>query len=168
MTDRAPARRRPIGFEELRFDAAQCRVELADIEQLLATRPELSGREDILPFFRAHRHLAAFLGSYNPNLITIDRLAFELSLFGDFTADVVVGDWARKSFCFIEFENGRANSIFAQCGRRTSEWARRFERGFSQIVDWFWKLDDLSNTATFERLFGAGTITFMALYSSFR
>ncbi|CAA9571750.1 MAG: hypothetical protein AVDCRST_MAG88-2402 [uncultured Thermomicrobiales bacterium] len=129
-------------YEEFRFDPERCRLELEEFERLLMERPELSERADILPFFRTRRHLAALLGSYNPNANVYDRLAIELSLFGEFTADVSAGDSSKNAFCLIEFEDGKPNSIFTLRGRRAREWASRFERGFSQIVDWLWKLDD--------------------------
>jgi len=150
-------------LEAIDFDDAQCLVEIDEFAQLLAANAELSEREHILPFFQARRHLSALLGSANPYLFTADRIAYEMSLIGEFTADVVVGDWHRKTFCFTEFEDGMPNSIFVKRGRQSREWAGRFDHGFSQIVDWLWKLEDLKNTATFERQFGAGRITYMAM-----
>jgi hypothetical protein len=35
---------------------------------------------------------------------------------------------------------------------------RRFEHGFSQLVDWFYALDDLKKTSNFARHFGHGHI----------
>jgi hypothetical protein len=145
-------------FEPIRLDREQCQDELAAFAQLLAASGSLSERRDLLPFFRSHRQLAALLGTRNPNLIVPDRVAIELPLFGDFVVDVAVGDWERKAFCFIEFEDGTPESIFVRRGRSAREWSPRFEHGFGQIVDWVWKLDDLKNTTTFERQFGAGTI----------
>ncbi len=151
------------GFENLIFDAVQCLAELNEFAQLLASMPELSEREHVLPFFQTRRHLSALLGSYSPDIMMFDRLAYEMSLFGEFTADVVVGDWHRKTFNLIEFEDGMSNSIFVKRGRQSREWAGRFDHGFSQIIDWLWKLEDLKNTATLERQFGAGRITYMTM-----
>lgn len=137
-----------------RFDIRACQADLLAFEQLLATKAELTERRDILPFFHAHPHLAVLLGSYHPNSITPDRLGLEMPLFGAFQADVVVGNWSRYAYCFVELEDGQANSIFVHRGRQSSTWASRFERGFSQIVDWLWLLDDQRQTAAFENLFG--------------
>lgn len=145
-------------IQDLRFDAIRCDTELTDLETLLAKEPELSERGDILPFFRQRPHLSALLGSYGRNLTNYDRLAFELTLVSEFIADVAVGDEAEQSFCFIEFEDGRPSSIFRRTSRRAREWSPRFDHGASQIIDWFWKLDDLKGTATFARLFGSRTI----------
>ena len=138
-----------------RFDPHVCRADLAAFELLLAAKAELGEREDVLPFFRAHPHLAALLGTFHPNLHTFDRLGLEVPLFGMFQADAIVGDWEGHAFCLVEFEDARPNSVFARRGRQTSEWAACIERGFSQIVDWLWLLDDQRQTAAFEALFGA-------------
>ncbi len=146
------------GFVAMTFDPVQGRLDLDAFEQLLFQNAELSEREDILPFFRAHPHLALLLGTYNSNIITADRLAFELSLFGQFTADVVVGDWHRKRYCLVECEDGKSNSIFVRRGRQTTNWSARFNAGYNQIIDWFWMLEATKNTELFERQFGKRTI----------
>lgn len=146
-----------------RFDPYACQDELAAFERLLAGHEALGEREDILPFFRSHLHLAAFLSSYHPNLITSNRLGLEVPLFGQFQADAIVGDRTRHAFCLVEFEDGRANSVFVRRGRQTSDWASRLEHGFSQIVDWLWLLDDQRQTDTFEGHFGARQIDVFTL-----
>ena len=146
-----------------RFDLRACQDGLDAFERLLAGSAELGEREVVLPFFRAHPHLAAFVGSYHPNLITADRLGLEVPLFGMFQADAVIGDWTRHAFCLVEFEDARVASVFARRSRQTSEWASRFEHGFSQIVDWLWLLDDQRRTDAFEAFFGARHIDLFAL-----
>ncbi len=150
-------------FEPVRFDPMRCAEDLDDLARLLDERPTLAERRDILPFFRARRQLSAVLGSYHPDLVTYDRLAFELRLFGAFTTDIVVGDWEKKAFCFVEFEDARPDSVFVRGHRETSEWARRFEHGFGQIVDWFWKLDDLRGITSLAEMFGAPVIDAAAI-----
>jgi hypothetical protein len=52
------------------------------------------------------------------------------------------GEWGRGEYCFIEFEDARAESVFEKQGTKaTREWARRFDHGYSQIIDWAHKLD---------------------------
>lgn len=145
-------------FEPVHFDPVRCAAELDDLARLLSERSTLAERRDILPFFRSRRQLSALLGTYHSGLATYDRLACELRLFGAFTIDVVVGDWAKKAFCFVEFEDARSDSIFVRGRRGTSEWSPRFEHGFGQIVDWFWKLDDLRGTTSLTEVFGAPAI----------
>ncbi len=82
-------------------------------------------------------------------------------LFGDFCCDLVVGDFARHAYCFIEFEDAGPTSLFIKRGKKaTREWSPRFERGFSQIVDWFHKLDDMRRSDDLVTRFGSRTITF--------
>lgn len=147
------------GFTALTFDPAHCRADIDAFERLLIENPELSEREQILPFFRAHPHLCLLMGAYNSSIVVADRLACELSLFGQFTADVVVGDWRRKRYCLIEFEDGKRNSMFVRrAGRQTTDWTSRFLVGYSQVADWFWLLDTMRDTEPFERQFGKRAI----------
>lgn len=151
-------------LEPVSFSADQCRTELAELHALLAAHPDLKETQDILPFFRARRHLSVFLGSREPDLVSFDRIAFEFDLFGDFACDLVVGDSVTKTYGFIEFEDAGPTSVFVQRGAKaTPEWSPRFERGFSQIVDWFYKLDDMEKTDEFEARFGARSIAFFGL-----
>ncbi len=138
MPGRAPAG----GPAPWSFDRAACHADLDALEELLTSKAELSERRDVLRFFTEHPHLSAFLGSYHPNATAYDRLGVEVELFGQFTADVIAGDKTSQAYALLEFEDGRANSMFVRRGRQTSEWAQRFEHAFGQIIDWLWLLDD--------------------------
>ena len=150
MLDRAPTGR-PAPWQ---FDPTACASDLDAFARLLASKPKLAEKADILPFFREHPHLAAFLGTYAYTANTVDRLAVEVGLFGQFVVDIVAGNQARKSYCLIECEDGFADSIFRNRGRHTTTWAPRFEQGLSQIVDWMWLLADQEHSLAFEELFG--------------
>ncbi len=70
----------------------------------------------------------------------------------------------RKTFCPIELEDARSNSIFTKIeGKATREWNHRFEHGFSQLVDWFFALDDHKNSANFTKQFDYGHIPFYGI-----
>ena len=150
MPDRAPTGR-PAPW---RLDPVACTADLDALARLLAATPDLAEKADILPFFRAHPHLAAFLGTYAYTANTVDRLAVEVGLFGQFVVDIVAGNQAKKAYCLIECEDGFADSIFRNRRRHTSTWAPRFEQGLSQIVDWMWLLADQEHSLAFEELFG--------------
>lgn len=151
-------------FEKLQFDVEQCRREAEELRMFLATNTTLKERQDILPFFKQRKHLSAFLGSYHPGVVRRDLLAHELSLFGDFSCDLAVGDSKNKAYLFIEFEDAAPDSLFVQkAGKATPEWSSRFEHGFSQFVDWFFKLHEQGNTVGFEELFGARSIQHLGL-----
>ena len=151
-------------FIELEFDLALCKKELCEFKALLDSKSTLGERSVILPFFRKKYHLSAFVGSYFPYLSSFDRLAFEYSLFGDFACDLVIGDFAKGCYCFVEFEDASSTSIFKSSGvRSTSEWSPRFEHGFSQIVDWFCALDDMRSTSGFADRFGRRDILYYGM-----
>ncbi len=143
-------------FSQFQFNPRICLNQVADLQQLLQSRSYLSERDDILPFFRERQHLSAFLAIYMPKIIRRNRIAFEFDIFGDFRSDLVVGDSVTQSYFFVEFEEAGPESIFlSNSNRSTPEWSPRFERGFSQIIDWFCKLDEMEKTDSFEDKFGS-------------
>ena len=141
-------------FLTLDFNLQECKAELAQFKLLLDSKHDLSEKGDILPLFNDCKHLSAFLGSYSPYVANYDRLAYEYQLFGDFACDLVVGDSRTGWYCFIEFENANTKSIFEQKSNKYApEWSTRFEHGFSQLVDWFWKLEAMKDSVDFETRF---------------
>lgn len=146
------------------FDAAQCRKGLDALRKLLATKKELTESKDIQPLFKKFPQLAAFLGTRVPGLLDADRLAFEFGVFGDFTADLVIGNSERKVFCAVEFEDARPTSALRKVqGRAQKEWGPRLEHGFGQLVDWFFTFDDHKNSAAITQLFGEGHVEFSGM-----
>jgi hypothetical protein len=148
-------------FTEISLDPAQCKREIWELAELLKSKPTLAERGEIQPFFKSHQQLAAFIGTYVPDIGPARRLAFELPIFGDFVADIVVGNKERGAYCLIELEDASTDSVFVPViGKATKEWGKRFEHGFSQLLDWFHGLDDLRSTKKFTELFGHGHIKF--------
>ena len=90
-----------------------------------------------------------------PYIARFDRIAYEYDIFGDFKADLVVGDSESGWYAFIEFESASQASIFqTKRNKTTPDWSSRFEHGFIQVVDWFWKLSSLEYTREFVSRFG--------------
>lgn len=148
----------------LAFDIAKCQAELAELQALLAKNAQLSESKQILPFFRTRHHLSAFIASSFSKIDCYDRIAHEFDIFGDFTADLVVGDSNAKRFVFIEFEDAKPESIFtSKQGRSTPDWSFRVEHGISQILDWFWKLSEEKGSTEFITRFGAPSIRIFGL-----
>ena len=81
-------------FKSVTPSKSQAKNELKEFKALLndPTKPELSERDDILPFFAAHERLIALMGTYNPYIERFDRIATEFDIFGDHTSDVAIGD----------------------------------------------------------------------------
>lgn len=140
-------------LEPIAFSYEQCLDEAREFQTFLGSHTSLKERDEILPFFKVRKHLSAFMGVYSSHIYEFNCVAHEYPLFGDFTCDLVTGDWNRKAYIFVEFENAEPNSIFIKKSRNVPEWAPRFEHGFSQIVDWFYKLDTQRHTPDFEERF---------------
>jgi len=150
------------GLDSFDIDIKQCWVELKEFENLLRDNKELNERRDILPFFKGRPNLSACIGWYAPDNLC-NQIKHEFTLSGEFRADLVVGDSVNNIYCFIEFEDATEDSIFVNKGRSTSEWAPRFKDGFSQIIDWFWRIDDYKNTAQFRSIFGTENIEYQGI-----
>jgi hypothetical protein len=146
-----------------RFSISACRQELDSFQQLLDSKQELIEKEDILPFFRQRPHLSLLFATFNPQAAHYDRLAVEFDIFGDFRADLVAADSLRHAYTLVEFEDASAASIFCRVSRHTSKWGDRFERAFSQVIDWFYSLDDLRTSRKFEDRFGSRESTFVGV-----
>jgi len=150
-------------FDKHTFSAAECKKELQEFKALLAANSDLEERRDILPFFRQRRHLSSFIATYVNDIISADRLAFEFELFSDFACDLAIGDSARHEYLLVEFEDAKKNSLFVPNDKYAPDWSSRLEHGFSQVIDWFWKLEDLKRTDDYEYKFGAKEATFYGL-----
>lgn len=150
-------------FQTVAFDAATCRIELEEFGELLKS-PDLSERNDVLPFFRLRDQLCALTGSYLPDIGSEPLIAREFGLLNDYRADLFVGNREIEEYLAVEFEDGAADSVFRNvAGRNTKEWSPRFEHGYSQLIDWFATLDDYKKTDKFRREFGTGHVRFMGL-----
>ncbi len=146
-------------LEPFSFRTHECRRELDELAEHLDRHSILNERRDVLPFFRDRKHLSAFLGSYVTYFSRFDRIAFEYDVFGDFKADLVIGDSESKRYLFVEFEDANPSSIFdKKAGKATPEWSSRFDKGFNQLVDWFWKLSDMRQTRDFSNRFGSNVV----------
>ncbi|WP_221065467.1 Shedu immune nuclease family protein [Methylomagnum ishizawai] len=147
-----------------RFDAAKCRTEWQDFIQLLASKPKLSETGDILPFFKQCPDLSLLICKYFPKAKNPDVLAHEYEIYGDFVADLVVGDSAAHQYLLVEFEDATPDSIFKYKGKKsTPDWSPRIECAYSQLVDWLWKLEDMRSTNDFFCEFGSHRARFQGL-----
>jgi hypothetical protein len=97
-------------------------------------------------------------------MASADRVAREFELFGDFRCDLAVGDSEGGVYCFVEFEGAGPESIFRRQGEKaTREWSPRFEHGYSQFIDWFYKLRDREKADEYEARFGKRAIDYEGL-----
>jgi hypothetical protein len=150
-------------FKEIKFDLSAAATQLDAFESLLKSKAWLAESADLLPFFKANDQFVASLGLLFSVIGVPDRIAAEYDLWGDFRADVVIGDSRRAAYVVIELENAEEDSIFRKVGTKaTREWSPRFEHGYSQILDWLHQLDTQRQTAQMEGRFGVREPVFTA------
>jgi hypothetical protein len=140
-----------------RLDPAALATELDDLDALLGSGAKLRERAEIAPFFKARPNLCAALSLMNAAVEAPNRIAHELDLFGDFACDVASGDSEANAYTLVEFEDAREHSVFSrpEPGKTMRRWSPRFEHGFSQLVDWAWRIStEGSSSDAFRRIFG--------------
>jgi hypothetical protein len=119
------------------FDANNCRKEWNEFVQLLAQNQTLSEQKHILPFFKQRRDLSIFISEFFPKIKKPDVFAHAYEIYGDFIADLVIGDSITHHYLLVEFEDGKPESIFVKKRTKsTPDWSPRIEAAFSQLVDW--------------------------------
>ena len=139
---------------------------LNELEKLLFSEPHLKERAHILPFFQGRPHLCAALGLANNAVELPDRWARELNLYGDFVCDVVAGDSEANAYTLIEVEDALEFSIFTKLpeDKTMKRWSPRFEHGFSQLVDWAWRISEEGmSSAAFRRIIADNNPSFHLL-----
>ncbi|HEV3343597.1 MAG TPA: Shedu anti-phage system protein SduA domain-containing protein, partial [Pirellulales bacterium] len=136
-------------LEPVTFDPPTFRQELNEFDTLLKSNSDLKEREDIVPFFKTRKHLTAYIGTLYLRVAVATEVCFEFDISGNFAADVLLGSRAANQFCIVEFEPGEEDAIFKKQNRKNPEWSARFEHAFSQIVDWFWALEDQRGSQDF-------------------
>lgn len=141
-------------LQRIDYSGTVARKELDALDVMLQTDGPLSEQDDLLPFFREHQHVAASLGLFFPEISIPDRIGFEYGILGQFRADIVIGNLADEAFVFIELEDASRTSIFQNKGRHVSHWSPRFHRGFGQLTDWFYAMDQLANDRIHEDTLG--------------
>lgn len=144
-------------FASINLDTSVLSHNLNEFEILLSSEARLKERDRIIPFFKERCHLCAALGLANNAVELPDRWANELDLFGDFGCDVAAGDSEANAYTLVEFEDAQEHSIFSklQVGKTMKRWSPRFEHGFSQLVDWAWRISaEGESSAAFRRIFG--------------
>lgn len=142
------------------LDWAVCRGQAQELKALLDGSADI-GEAVFHDFFQPRSHLRALIGYYNPSLASPDLLAWEYPIFGDFRCDFAVGDSVRKAYTFVEYEDASPNSLFVKQGERaTRAWSSRFEKGYGQIIDWFYKLHVMTDTPDMEARLGKRSIRY--------
>lgn len=141
-------------FHSVSIDLSTVLEELREFQSLLDTTSALQERDDLLPFFRAHPQLTAWLGTISPDLVRPDAIAFEHRIFGRYRADILIGDTTQGRFTLVELEDAGVDSVFTDQDRVSSYWSNRFLTGFSQLVDWLCELRTQATDLSLQEEFG--------------
>lgn len=157
------------------FDLKTCRTQLEQFRQFLDQNQKLEERNQVLKKFEEWDHLSASIASFHPKASRFNRLALEYDINGYFKADLVVGDSENNAYCFVEFENAAPNSLFIKYDkegnlkpsqkkeREIPYWGDRFYKGFSQLIDWLWALDESASDRKFLDRFGTNFISYRGI-----
>lgn len=103
-------------------DPSRARIQHQAFVDLLNSTTDLKEREHVLPFFGNSLDLAFLFSHYIPAIINADRIATEFQIYGDFKADLIVGDSSQGKYLLVEFENGSANSVFKSNKKAIPDW----------------------------------------------
>jgi hypothetical protein len=150
-------------FKPHEIDWVACRDQVRQLQALLDSSDDL-GEATLCDLLEPSLHLRAAVGHYNRLFRQPDRLAWQYPIFGEFRCDFAIGDWTRKAYTFIECQDARPNSIFVRQGARaTRAWSPRFEGGYSQLIDWFYKFDVMTNTPDMEARLGERSVRYVGV-----
>ena len=142
-------------FDEHVFDPVQADAELKEFKALLDTNTDLAERKQVLANFARWPNLCSMFGYYHGRIHAADRIKREFKVSSFFRTDLTVKRSTTDSICVVEFEGASARDIFEDSKRGIDTWARPFEKGFSQVVDWAWALDAYRNNTDFIDAFGS-------------
>lgn len=131
------------------FDSKGFQEAVKAFENLLNSKLELGEKKDIQPFFRDNPLLIpAMAGLAEMSRMDIDELEFEFDLWQGLICDIGFGDSKTNTYCLIELEDATKESIFKNSPKNYPKYSNRLECGFSQIVDWLYKIDMMKNTSS--------------------
>lgn len=136
------------------YNYQQVKQAIAEFKLLLETHSELSEKKDLQPFFKKNSILIFLLaGLGRISRTKVDEYEFEFDLWQDLVCDIGIGDSKANTYCLIELEGAKQNSIFKNKPKNYPKYSECLECGYSQIVDWFFKIDEMKSTSSIKRRF---------------
>lgn len=149
-----------------KLDIDACRESLKKLSDFLINNNEIAetGTGGLQEFFINNPDLLLLAGDcFFPSLVPT-AYQHEFSVIGEFRADFAISNTGKSKFLFIEFEDAKKDSIFKPKTKGKTvisyDWSHKFEHGFSQIIDWHYRMDDLKRTSKFEEHFGLDNIDY--------
>ncbi len=136
------------------YDIPLVRQAISEFRILLNTHIELEEKKHLQPFFKKHPVLIFLLaGLGRVSRTKVDECEFEFDLWQDLVCDIGIGDSEANTYCLIELEGAQKNSLFKNKPKNYPKYSDRLECGYSQIIDWFFKIDEIKNTSGIKRRF---------------
>lgn len=152
--------RTKLNLRQLGYDIVAFETLLDENEHL-----EETGEHGLQQFFNSRPNLLLLMSGALVEGIVGSAYLTGCSILQEFYADYAIADRSGSKFLFVEFEHAKQNSIFTTKTRSKSshsyQWSRTFEHGFSQIVDWYFRLDDYHRTSKIEEHFGMPKIEYV-------
>lgn len=143
---------------------------IAELNAFLADRQEIEETEPegLQQFFSARPSLLLLAGEcFGPPSFLASAYAPEFSVFRECRADFAIANKERDKFLFVEFEAAKRDSVFSvkHSGKSSVsyEWAKPFEHGYSQLIDWHCLMDDMERTSRFQEHFGVDHVSYDGL-----
>lgn len=149
---------------DARLNKTTCQNDLVEYKALLDSADELD-ETTLGNFFISHPNLILLIGKMGFNF-TPRLYQNEFNFFNEFYADFAVANQNKSQFIFVEFEDAKSDSIFKEIRNSRTvrhEWSEKFEHGYSQIINWFYRLDDYSKTDKIEDHFGVKTFNYSGI-----
>lgn len=154
-----------INWNESNFNLKTCERDLEAFKNLLSDPIREFEEAELQKFFMDHPNLILLMGKFGHNLNPCSYKD-ELNLFNEFFADFSVSNKKKNTYVFVELEHAKRNSIFNQVSNKGTtriEWSPVFEHGYSQIINWFYRLDDYSRTNKLEEEFGVKKFDYVGI-----
>lgn len=148
-------------LQKIHLDLGIIERNLLELKSILTATDEIE-EKTLLDFFQKRPQLIAFMGVLT-DFGQIDRYAYEFPIASDLRTDFVIGSSEDNSYLLVEFESGKSDSIFKKKTRSLKEFSASFEHGYSQVIDWFWQIEDIFRTELLSRKFGSDTIDYNGL-----
>ncbi|MRW82783.1 DUF4263 domain-containing protein [Pseudoduganella sp. FT26W] len=136
-----------LQLELLSYSRSGAKKELAALQNWLSTKTNFAEVADALPqFFSRRNFCGAIGGAYGQQMFNPDRIAFELSLGGNYFPDIVIGDSQQKSLLLVELEGAETDAVFLKKKQdeQYPDFSSSFKTGFFQLIDWTNRLKDAS------------------------
>lgn len=148
-------------FDYIKYDHTKAEKELKQLKKLLLNK-SLAEREKIQPQLYKSKNLLYLLASLFPKLNDVIfeenhmvGYASEQPILDDYKADIVIRDQDINMNLFIELEDAQDNSIFSPTDdKEMRTWTKRIEHGYSQLIDWYYRLADFKTTTKFAERYG--------------